>query len=333
MQKKIGRVLWNPAGRVLSSAECEWLRSPASAGIILFARNYENPTQLTELCAQVYECAPAAIITVDQEGGRVQRFLHQFTRLPPPARLGDLYVKEPARALVIAEQLGRITAIELHRCRIMMNNAPVLDIHRGISQVIGDRSWGSSAEQVMSLAAAYVEGLHKGGVVAVGKHFPGHGGVVEDSHHRLPRDTRSMRELEEDMMPFLRLKQRLPCMMTAHVIYQSVDEKPATFSAVWLQKKLREQVNYAGVIISDDLCMGAVRTIYSTIEASVDAALAAGCDLLLVCNDKGAIRQALHHIERNSIPPLEQPVQPPLPASDGFDEEQARATIENLAAP
>ena len=327
----MGRIIWSPAGLELSAQECDWLAHSASAGLILFAENYANPTQLQELIAQARGIAPATIISVDQEGGRVQRLQAGFTRLPAVGQLGKLYAQEPEVAIIMAEQLGRVTAMELRACGINMNNAPVLDVDRGISRMIGDRAWASASQAIISLAAAYTQGLTTGGVLAVGKHFPGHGGVMVDSHSALPSDTRSIASVQEDMQPFKELADQLPCLMTAHIVYEQLDKQAATFSSFWLQEQLRTAMSYTGLIMSDDLCMGAVTALYAEIGAAVEAALEAGCDLLLICRDPRRISAAFECVERKNIPPLSAAQNarliPPTAVEDDFDLARARAEI------
>ena len=330
----MGRIIWSPAGLTLLAREREWLASKASAGIILFTENYAARVQLKELTAEVRKISPHAVIAVDQEGGRVQRFRHEFTSLPAFGRLGELYAQDADKAIITAGEMGRLVAVELRACGINMNNAPVLDVDRGISQVIGDRSWAGSPEQVILLAAAYAEGLKKGGVLAVGKHFPGHGGVVTDSHEGLPCDSRAVEDIQEDMKPFIELARQLPCLMTAHIVYERFDKSPATFSSFWLQKQLRTRLGYTGVVISDDLCMGAVQALYPKTEEAVVTALRAGCDLLLVCRNAHKIEEALHCVARLNEPNLPEARQAqlrlPVPVKDDFDEERARADLNAL---
>ena len=329
----LGRIIWSPQGTELSRRECDWLAHKSSAGLILFSDNYESPAQLRSLTAQVKHISPQALLSIDQEGGRVQRLERHFTRLPQPALIGELYQEEREKARALAEAMGRVTAMELRECGITMNYAPVLDRNLGISQVIGNRSWGKETAQVIDLAAAYIHGLNQGGVIAVGKHFPGHGGVAMDSHHTLPCDKRSEKEIRADMRPFAVLAAQLPCLMTAHIVYAAMDPLPATFSPFWLREQLRSQLHYQGLILGDDLCMGAVKEKYESIEKALEQAVSSGCDLLMLCQDHTAVEKALDFADKENLPPLSaaqlRKLQPPQPA-DGFDREKDGALLASL---
>ena len=278
------------AGTALDAEDRELLCHPAAGGVILFSRNYESPAQLSELTSAIHALRePPLLIGVDQEGGRVQRFRDGFTRLPPAARFGRLYETDPGKARLACESVAWLMAVELRAVGVDFSFAPVLDLDRKISRVIGDRGFGHGVRQVCELTMAWAAGVRRGGMAAVGKHFPGHGGVVGDSHTELPTDPRSLAEIEaEDLVPFCRLMaQGLEAVMPAHVVYPCVDSEPAGFSSVWLRDILRGRLGFAGVIFSDDLNMAAA-------EAGGDypdrarAAAQAGCDILLICNNRPA---------------------------------------------
>ncbi|MTW19784.1 beta-N-acetylhexosaminidase [Allochromatium palmeri] len=286
----LGPIMLDLAGTALSAEDCELLRHPAVGGVILFARNYESPEQLTALTAAIHALRePALLIGVDQEGGRVQRFRDGFTRLPPAGRLGQLHRQRPAHARAVCESIAWLMAAELRAVGVDFSFAPVLDLDRGISRVIGDRGFAADPQAVSELAASWMRGARQAGMASVGKHFPGHGGIEADSHTELPRDERPFVDLElEDLVPFRRLiDQGLEAMMPAHVIYPRLDARPAGFSSIWLRDILRQQLGFQGVIFSDDLNMEAAGAGGDHVERA-QAAAAAGCDMLLICNNRPA---------------------------------------------
>jgi len=314
----------------LSQLECDWLAHPASAGVILFDNNYKDPTQLKALTDRIKEIAPNAIISIDHEGGRVQRLKQGFTSMPPAALIGELYQQDTPKGLEMASLSGRLAGYELREHGINLNYAPVLDINRGLSQIIGNRSWGPTSSQIIALTSAYVKGLHQSGVASVGKHFPGHGGVQPDSHISLPVDERPAETIiKEDLQPFIALATQLPAIMTAHIVYQTLDSHPATFSRFWLQGQLRNQMNYKGVIFSDDLNMGAVKELYSAIEEILERSFSAGCDLALVGGDAQTIQKSLAFCEQANLPPPTSLIVP-TELEDTFDEQAARDRINVL---
>ncbi|MGB1254338.1 MAG: beta-N-acetylhexosaminidase [Thiolinea sp.] len=287
-----GCVMLDLEGTELSAEECELLAHPKVGGLIYFSRNYESAEQITALSQAVREASPTPImIAVDHEGGRVQRFRDQFTRLPAVAGLGRQYETDPLAALQAARQSGWLMAAEVRAVGIDFSFAPVLDLDYGISDVIGDRAFHRQATIVAKLADAYIQGMRDAGMASTGKHFPGHGWVRADSHKAIPRDERTAEQImAEDMQPFCELfKCGLDAVMPAHVIYEQVDNQPAGFSKIWLQDILREQLSFDGVIFSDDLSMEGA-TVAGGYAERADAALDAGCDMALVCNNRaGAI--------------------------------------------
>lgn len=284
-------------GTVLTPEDRELLAHSSVGGLILFSRNYRDRRQLCDLIAAVREVRADLLIAVDQEGGRVQRFRDGFTRLPPMASLAGWWAREPGEALEASRLLGQLMAGELLECGVDISFAPVLDLDYGTSEVIGDRSFGDTAEQVVALAGAFIDGMHDAGMAATGKHFPGHGHVAADSHLELPRDERTLEEIEvSDLQPFRLLSDRLDGIMPAHVVYSHVDVQPAGFSRRWLQDILRDELGFTGTVFSDDLAMAGAR-VGGDYAGRAAAALTAGCDMVLVCNDRPGALQVLAHLE------------------------------------
>lgn len=282
----LGPVMLDVAGTALTPEDEARLHHPQVGGVILFARNYESPRQLTELTAAIRAArTPPLLIAVDHEGGRVQRFRDGFTRIPAMSELGKIWDAHPKRARHLAQQAGYVMAAELRACGVDFSFAPVLDVDFGSSSVIGDRAFHSDPEAIAELAHSLLLGLKQGGMHTVGKHFPGHGFVRADSHLEIPVDDRSYTDIELcDLIPFRRMvNYGLTAVMPAHVIYPKVDGKPAGFSEVWLKKILRGELGFEGCIFSDDLSMEGA-TVAGGIVQRAGAALYAGCDMVLVCN-------------------------------------------------
>ena len=277
------------AGTALTDDDRRRLAHPLVGGLILFARNWQSRAQLSQLSADIKRLQPDLLICVDHEGGRVQRFRADgFTHLPPMRALGELWMQDAMRAQDAASACGYVLAAELRACGVDFSFTPVLDLDWGPSGVIGDRAFHADARVVTMLAKSLTHGLLRAGMAHCGKHFPGHGFTAADSHTDAPRDTRSLKAiLQDDAAPYGWLGSTLTAVMPAHVIYPKVDSRPAGFSARWLQAILRGRLGFGGAIVSDDLSMEGARRIDGrtlTPTEAVLAALDAGCDLALLCN-------------------------------------------------
>jgi beta-N-acetylhexosaminidase len=306
-----GPVMLDLPGLVLEAMDRERIVHPLVGGVILFARNYDTPAQLAALIASIRALRePAPLIAVDHEGGRVQRFRSGFTAIPPMRTLGELWDRDVAAADAQAERLGRIIAGELVALGIDFSFTPVVDLDYGTSGVIGDRALHRNPNAVAHLASALCRGLRAAGSVGIAKHFPGHGFVALDSHHQMPIDERPLAALEQDdLVPFGALvRGGVAGVMPAHVVYPAVDAQPAGFSRVWLQDILRRRLGFDGTIFSDDLSMAAAHAA-GDIVARADAAQAAGCDMVLVCNDLASADALLEHWRPTSNPDLERRLQ------------------------
>lgn len=291
-----GSLMLDIAGTWLTTEDRQLLRQPQVGGLILFARNIESPRQVRELSASIRAVRPDLLLAVDQEGGRVQRLRRDFVRLPA---MGD--IAGCAEAELLAEQCGWLMATEVLAVGLDLSFAPVLDLDCGRSGVIGSRSFNADPKRATQLAGAFIRGMNAAGMAATGKHFPGHGWAEADSHVAIPVDERSLEQIRaQDLQPFTRLAGQLAAIMPAHVIYPQVDERPAGFSRRWLQDILRGELGFNGVIFSDDLSMAGAH-VAGDAAARIEAALLAGCDMGLVCNDRAAAELALSALQRLKV--------------------------------
>lgn len=295
----LGPLMLDVRGTVLTDDDRKRLSHPLVGGVILFARNYENPAQLMQLTADIHALkSPPLLIAADQEGGRVQRFREGFTRLPPMRALGHVHDTHPHQAKVLAREAGYVMAAELRAHGVDLSFSPVLDLDYGISSVIGDRAFHHDPQTVIELSHALMLGMKDAGMAACGKHFPGHGFIAADSHVAIPIDERDYADIAfKDLLPFKALiDMGLAAVMPAHVIYPKVDPSPAGFSPFWLQKILRDELNFQGMIFSDDLTMEGA-AIAGDIAARTLAALHAGCDMALICNRPDLADEVLARLE------------------------------------
>jgi beta-N-acetylhexosaminidase len=297
-----GRVMLDVGGTELDGEDRDLLAHPLVDGLILFSRNHEEPDQLRELVRSARRIKPELLVAVDQEGGRVQRLRDGLTRIPPMAALAQRYADNPDLAQAEAAAMGRLMAEEVRQLDIDISFAPVLDLDHGCSTVIGDRSFGAEPETVTGLATAWIAGMDAAGMAATGKHFPGHGAVDADSHTELPVDERSLEEIRaRDLRAFADLAAQLEGIMPAHVLYPAGDDQqPAGFSPFWLGELLRGELGYQGVIFSDDLAMTGAAHAGGPAERA-EAALEAGCDRVLLCNDRAAAISVIEALDGSRL--------------------------------
>lgn len=296
----LGPIILDLKGLSLEPEEKELLLHPLVGGVILFTRNYFEKEQLLDLTHSIRSIRSELFICVDHEGGRVQRFTSGFTPLESFASLGKLYDQSPREALLNVEQHAAIMAEELISVGVDFSFTPVVDLEKGISNVIATRSFHRDPNTVSLLATTYIRSMHQHGMASVAKHFPGHGSVTIDTHHAIASDQREFNKiLDDDLKPFAHLiKEGVKAIMPAHIIFPLVDEIPVGFSRKWLQTILRQQFRFDGVIISDDLSMFGASMIGNCLER-VELALDAGCDLLLICNNRADVVNVLDNLKRD----------------------------------
>ncbi len=300
----LGPVMLDIEGLSLTPADRELLLEPAVGGVILFSRNFSNVAQLVALVAEIRALRrPPLLVAVDHEGGRVQRFRDGFTSIPPMRLIGRQHREDPETAERLARQAGWLIGSELRAVGVDLCFAPCVDLDWGVSSVIGDRAFHRQPDVVGDLAASFARGLRSAGMAAVAKHFPGHGAVAADSHLKLPVDRREYGGVLDDMRPYERLiaNALIAGVMTAHVVYLETDDLPASFSTFWIQTELRSRLGFDGAVFCDDLSMQATRD-FGPMPARAKQALAAGCDMVLICNDRPAARRAVLELREYSNP-------------------------------
>ena len=297
----LGRLMLDLGGLNLSQEEKDILQNPHIGGVILFTRNIFSRDQVQELCGEIKNINPTLLIAVDQEGGRIQRLKKGYTILPTMQKLAAFLNSDSDKNFSFATDLGWLMASEVIASGLDISFAPVLDLDNSRSSVIGNRSIGDNPEKVIAIASAFIEGMNQAGMQATGKHFPGHGGIFDDSHLTFSQDTRPLSELEShDLLPFDALKFQLGGIMTAHISFVNIDKEIATFSKFWLQDILRNKMGFTGTIFSDDLSMKGA-DYAGGIEAKVSKALESGCNMVLVCNDRPAALEAINFLEKEKI--------------------------------
>ena len=301
----LGPIMLDLDSTEMSPEEHEILQNPLVGGVILFTRNFSSVEQITHLVKKIHQVRePRLLVAVDHEGGRVQRFRDGFTSLPAVGHFGDIYKNNPKRAHLLSETAGWMMAAELRAVGIDFSFAPVLDINYGVSKVIGDRAFHNDKHVITELAHAYTKGMQDAGMAATGKHFPGHGAVTADSHVDIPVDDREYKEIfANDILPFKRMiNHGMAAVMPAHVIYSKVDKMPAGFSKVWLKDILRKRLGFQGVIFSDDLDMKGASVIGEKYVDRAEKALSAGCDMVLVCNNRDGAMNVIDNLSGHNDP-------------------------------
>ena len=285
-------------GMTLSSSDKDLIRNRHVGGIILFTRNFHSQPQIEELCSEIKNIKNNIIIAVDQEGGRVQRFNGEYTQLPSMQVLGNYCISDNNYSF--AADVGWLMSLELIASGVDISFAPVLDVDRNTSSIIGNRSFSNKPQNVVEIASHFIQGMNDAGMQATGKHFPGHGGIKEDSHIAEPIDTRSHDDLiDNDLKPFIELKDKLSAVMTAHITYPDIDNVCVSFSEIWLKNILQNNIGFNGVIFSDDLTMKGAGN--KSMDEKAIEALNAGCDMVLVCNDYKGANLVINCFEKEDI--------------------------------
>lgn len=283
-------------GTILTDEDKQTLLHPAVSGVILFSRNFHNINQLEQLTEEIRTLKnPRLLVSVDQEGGSVQRFRQYFTKLPSFSDIGDIYQTHPSIGKKILIEHAYIMVEELKSVGVDLSFTPVVDIGNKKSKVLENRTFSDSPEVVTKLALVYIQAMREKGMIAVAKHFPGHGGVDEDSHFQLPVDKRELSSIwESDLLPYRELiKNNLQAVMMAHVIFESIDKEAAGYSKFFIKDILRKKLGFTGLIFSDDLSMKGAKKKGGIITRS-RSAMQAGCDILLICNDRRSVKELLN---------------------------------------
>jgi beta-N-acetylhexosaminidase len=299
----LGPLLIDVQGTTLTAQDRELLAHPLVGGCILFTRNFASIEQLEQLVSDIRAVrSPPVLVTIDHEGGRVQRFRKDFTVLPSMRTIGREYDLDQTTGKRLARQCGWLLAAELRAVAIDLSFAPVVDLDYGVSSVIGDRAFHRDPRVVAELALAFMNGMREAGMASTIKHFPGHGAVVPDSHVAMPVDRRPLADMDDDLYPYQRLIDNgVASVMAAHVVYADVDPLPAGFSRKWLQDELRGRMGFTGAIFSDDLSMAGA-SIVGDMPERVRAALAAGCDMVPVCNNRQGVLQVIDSVRQSADP-------------------------------
>jgi len=324
----LGPLMIDVQGKTLTQEDRDLMAHPLVGAVILFTRNFESIEQLERLIADIRAVrTPPLLVTVDHEGGRVQRFRQGFTVVPPMRMVGREYDLNPAAGRQLARQCGWLMAAELRAIGIDMSFAPCVDLDYGVSSVIGDRAFHRDPQVVAELAIAFMGGMREAGMAATAKHFPGHGFVAPDSHVAMPVDRRPLVDMDEDVAPYRRLIDNgLASVMAAHVVFPEVDDRPAGFSRRWMHGELRVRLGFGGAIFTDDLSMAGAAVI-GDMPARARAALQAGCDVLSLCNDRQGVLQVIDSL-RGSGDPLSQVRMARLHGKPGLTRQALHASMD-----
>ena len=298
MTDLFGRLIIDIDGKNLSNDDKTILSSKHIGGLILFSRNFDSYDQLDNLIKEVHLIKENIIIAVDQEGGRVQRFEKEYTKIPS-MQDASLFAKQNDDKEFIKD-LAWLISSELIAVGIDINFAPVLDINRNISSIIGNRSFSNDILEVINNASDYIDGMHEAGMKSTDKHFPGHGNVIEDSHLELAKDQRKLQDLvTTDIKPYIELKDKLDVIMCAHILFSKVDSKIPSFSDTWINNVLRNKLNYKGLILSDDLSM--LGSGNDSLINKVKMSLNAGCDMVIICNDRSGVKEVIEYLDKIDV--------------------------------
>tara|TARA_Y100000996_G_scaffold415132_1_gene408364 strand:- start:322 stop:1332 length:1011 start_codon:yes stop_codon:yes gene_type:complete len=301
MKNSYGRLMLDIAGKSLSQEDKTLISNHHVGGLILFSNNFESFKQISELVKEVKAIKDNILIAVDQEGGRVQRFNNEFTKIPSMQEISNLVKKYNDSSLF--KEIGWLISSELIAAGIDINFAPVLDIDDSYSTIIGSRAFSNNADEVISMASFYIDGMHEAGMKSTGKHFPGHGSVSADSHKEQPKDLRSLDELiKKDIKPYIELSNKLDAIMCAHILFPNIEKEIPSFSNYWIDEIIKNEINFNGIIFSDDLTMqGAGNDSYPD---KAKKSIQSGCDMILVCNNRKEIENIINEFDEIGVKPI-----------------------------
>ena len=298
MSEFYGKVMLDINGTSLSDEDISLISNKHVGGLILFSRNFESFKQLNSLLLKIKSIKQNILIAVDQEGGRVQRLVGDFTSIPSMREIESFARKN--NNYKIFKEIGWLISSELASVGVDINFAPVLDIDENNSSIIGDRSFSKDIDKIIRCSSYYIDGMHEAGMKSTGKHFPGHGGVYEDSHVELPVDQKKLNDLiDHEIVPFMAIKNKLDAVMCAHILFSNVDSEIPSFSHKWINKILKEKLGYQGVIFSDDLSMAGAGS--DDIISKYTKSIEAGCDMVIICNDRNGVINLLNFLDENSF--------------------------------
>ena len=298
MTDSYGRLMIDVDGKSLSEDDKFLISGNHIGGLILFSRNFDSYDQLKNLVKEIHAIKENIIIAVDQEGGRVQRFEKEFTKIPSMREVSIFKRENDDQEFI--KDLAWLISSELISVGIDINFAPVLDINRNISSIIGDRSFSDNFSELINNASDYIDGMHEAGMKSTGKHFPGHGNVIEDSHLELPKDQRKLQDLiNSDIKPYIELNEKLDVIMCAHILFSEVDKNIPSFSHTWIKDILRNKINFKGLIISDDLSMigSGNQSLTNKVKMSFDA----GCDMVIICNNRSGTKEVIEYLDETGV--------------------------------